>query len=268
MSSRCLAGRLLACVFLALTAIGSGSCGLRPTGTAVLQTPKIEAQSTASQPPPAATLSVVQSPVPQATQTDQVVQPPQVTGTSVMTQSPDIVQGEACLAGEWKLADANDYFEQALLASSSSATFEGVTGSLVYTFAPDGRLQILFDEFTVTLNAPVEGGSMLTRSLLDGSAEANFRANDEHEMVYSAFGGDGVLMVIEVDGQLLIQTTLPAWASFFAALSQAAGGTPVKETPSAPAEVKAGYDCVGDRLVLRGEGSQAEMELTRIMGDP
>jgi hypothetical protein len=120
----------------------------------------------------------------------------------------------------------------------------------------------------VTLNAPVEGGSMLTRSLLAGSAEANFQAMDAHKMSFSSFGGDGVLMVIEVDGQLLVQTTLPAWASFFAALSQASGGTPLLETPSAPAEVRAGFDCSGDRLLLRGEGSPVEMELTRILENP
>jgi hypothetical protein len=248
--------------------LGSGSCGFHTNMAAVLPTAPIFTQPTASVTPQTPTSTTAVSAIPQATQTNLVTQPSIVTTTPEVTRSPDIIQGEACLAGEWKLTDANGYFEQALRASSSPATLEGVTGSLIYTFFPQGRLEILFDDFTVTLNAPVEGGSMLTRSLLDGSAEANFKANEEHEMVYSAFGGDGVVMVLEVDGQLLVQTTLPAWASFFAALSQASGGTPPAETPFAPVDVKAGYDCVGDRLVLRGEGLPVEMTLTRIMGFP
>ena len=103
---------------------------------------------------------------------------------------------------------------------------------------------------------------MLTRSSLDGSAGADYRSADDKELVLSAFSGDGVLFVIEVDGQLLVQTALPAWASFFAALSSASGEAGPAASP--PAEVRAGYNCAGDRLVLRGAGQAVDMVLVRV----
>jgi hypothetical protein len=172
------------------------------------------------------------------------------------------VRGAACLPGDWQLENAEAYFKEALRASGSRAELKEVAGGLIYRFDLEGQLQISFNDFAVTFNAPVEGGSMLTRSSLNGSAAAEYRSEDDDELVLSAFSGAGVLLGIEVDGQLLVQTALPAWASFFAALSSAAGKVSPAATP--PAEVRAGYNCTGDRLVLRGAGQAVDMVLVRV----
>jgi hypothetical protein len=212
----------------------------------------------------AGTAAVPTSVTLQPTATELAASPTQVfaTPTPAPSPTPDLVRGAACLPGEWELDDPAAYFESALRASGSPVQFQGVTGSLSYRFNPQGVLEIGYTEFSVSLHTPVEGGSMLTRSTLDGFASAEYRTLDEKNLTLSAFGGDGALFLIEVDGQLLVQTTLPAWASFFAALSQASGAPAQAET--APAEVQAAYNCAGGRLTLGGAGLPVEMVLNRV----
>jgi hypothetical protein len=151
--------------------------------------------------------------------------------------------------------------EQSMAAAGNPAELVTVEGDLVYRFSPAGEMEIRYTEFAVVLNAAVEGGSLATRSTLDGTAAAAYTADSDTALSLSRFSGEGVRLVIAVDEQVLLESTLPAWAAFFSALA----GAPQADSAQAkaPQIVRAAFDCAGDRLALHGEGKPVDMILER-----
>ena len=199
------------------------------------------------------------SPVP--TLAVSATEPAAATPTPAATATPDLVRGGACLPGTWVLADPHGYMEKSMAAAGNPAELVAVEGDLVYRFSQAGEMEIRYTEFAVVLNAAVEGGSLATRSTLDGSAAAAYTLDSDMALSLSRFSGEGVRLVIAVDEQVLLESTLPAWAAFFSALA----GAPQADSAQAdaPQTVRAAFDCTGDRLALRGEGKPVDMILER-----
>jgi hypothetical protein len=175
----------------------------------------------------------------------------------LVTASPSPVSGAACLTGNWLLADARQTFEQSLRSTNSKASLDTVEGSLAYAFDPIGKLAITYQQLQVQVRTSVKNGEMLTRSTLNGSAGADYMAAG-NEMKLTHFGGEGVDLLFEIDGQPLFESNLPAWASFFSVVTHTSGAAPTPQP--APELVKVGFDCSGDSLTIHGP---ADIVLTR-----
>lgn len=131
---------------------------------------------------------------------------------------------DACLVGEWRVADLANSIADAYSARQAPLTLQAVEGETRYSFLSDGSLEIRFLDIITTLAGELEGKQIIARSLLAGSATADFHV--EHatrEIRFSNFGGDGIKFATEINGQVLAGGDFPAWRAF---ASNLAGGSP------------------------------------------
>lgn len=215
-------------------------------------------------PAPSATLPVPTQPEPvPATVTSAPSPSPSLTPLPepTPTATPAVIAGAECLPGVWELSGAEEFFRGSLAAQGSPLSFVAASGDLIYEFGAGGRVTIRFEDFTVESETSREGQAIPLRTELTGEAQAAYTAADDRRLVLSQFGGDDVTLTVSIAGQTILRSALPAWQSFFQALSLTGGEELAPQ--AAPDQAVLTYTCRGDELTLESAGVPVAMPFRR-----
>jgi hypothetical protein len=159
---------------------------------------------------------------------------------------------DTCMVGNWTVADLQRSMIESHARSNSPLVIQSVEGETRYAFRPGGILEISFENLVTTLSGVIEGKDIQARSRMTGVATAEFSVNAQfNEVVFSNFGGDGIVFTTEINGQVLGQGNFPAWRAFS---SNLAGNSPEMPTAGPTRVVNQSYaavTCVRDEMRLQ-----------------
>jgi len=165
---------------------------------------------------------------------------------------PTVVPLDACLVGNWMVADLPGSLAKSYSRVESPLALNSVEGETRYVFGADGSLEIRFENLVITLSGTVEEKEIVARNIMVGMATARYRLNPgNREIVFSNFGGDGIQFATEINGQVLAQGNFPSWRAFSSNLT---GGSPTIPTAGPTRVVNesfAAITCAGDDMRLQ-----------------
>lgn len=126
----------------------------------------------------------------------------------------------ACPIGIWQVTNLPEAMSQSLTQSSSSLQLRRVDGNTQYEFTSNGNMTIHFDHLAATLVGTVDNRPVTAVQSLDGSASALYQVDpSSQQILLYNFGGGGVQFGLDINGQRLIEGTLPVWQAFTSGLS-------------------------------------------------
>jgi hypothetical protein len=174
--------------------------------------------------------------------------------------APVAVGGDAeldsgCLVGTWAAANLASAMVETLAQEQTNLALEWIRGQVLYEFSPDGGLRITFADLAAAFAGVVEGQAVQVVNSLDGSGTARYAVNAAHkEVALSNFGGDGIQFALEINGQVLMENSLPVWGAFTSGkpMEGSVGAPSVAEEDHGVIEIsRAAATCEGNMLTLR-----------------
>lgn len=187
--------------------------------------------------------SVLPTATPVSTLTDTPDSTPTQPAPPLAPSSTPVVLDAACLSGAWEVANLTDAIAPG--QASEGLAVQRVDGRVEYRFDPNGSLTITFDQLNTTLSGTMNKRSVSAVETFNGSALASYQVDPPNQqIILSNFGGEGILVELDINGQRLAEGNLPAWQAFTSGPGSPQEGTPVQAS-------RAQVTCSGSDLTLR-----------------
>jgi len=177
--------------------------------------------------------------------------------------------GPVCLVGRWEITNLKSALVDTWVTHDSPLTVDKIEGAVLYTFSPDGRLEISFDRLSVQMSGVVDDQRVEAENKLDGSAWARYEVDAVlREIHLSDFGGNGIDFQLEMNGQALTSGNFPAWQAFTSAVN--GGENAEADTGTGPSRVvesaRATFSCETGSLTIQALEPQPgeRIEFTRV----
>lgn len=172
---------------------------------------------------PVVTVSAQQRTQPAALPSPSLYASPTATSapTDTVTPQPQVAKVDpACLVGTWQVANLPDAMSQSYAQSGSTLQLQTVDGRATYAFDANGSMTITFSHLDATFTGNIDNHDVTARQGLDGSGTAHYQVNsDEGQVIFSDFGGQGLLSTLDINGQRIAEGNIPVWRAFSSSLT-------------------------------------------------
>ncbi len=171
--------------------------------------------------------------------------------------------GQSCLVGTWQVTNIAQSMSASLAQNQPGLQLQRVDGQAIYQFSADGNMKLTYQRLSYTLSGTVENHPVTARQSLDGTATAHYDVDaGNHQIVLTNFGDSDIQIGLDINGQRLVEGSLPIWQAFTSGL---AGQTNSSAAPPVLSS-RANATCTVDKLVIQAAAPAPgpEVDLKRV----